>query len=164
MDEALTAWPTGRLLSAAARRVEKAWDGHLDAWHLNHASFPVLVLLARSDHSQRELAAAVAVTEQTMSRMLARLERHGYVARVRHADDRRRHVVTLQPAGSRALAMATDPALVESIATAGLTLAQVAALRDALVTLLSAAAAGEGPGAGAGPIPAADTPGVTATG
>lgn len=138
MDEPLTLWPTGRLLSAAARRVEKAWNDHLEAWHLNHASLPVLALLARSDHSQRELAAAVAVTEQTMSRILARLERLGYVARVRSADDRRRHVVTLLPAGSAVLTTASDPELVESISTTGLDAAQVAALREALVALLSA--------------------------
>jgi DNA-binding MarR family transcriptional regulator len=96
----------------------------------------------------------MSVTEQTMSRMLARLERHGYVARVRSRDDRRRHVVTLLPDGTDALRKATNPALVESMATAGLSPAQVAALRDALVTMLTAddgegvAAGRSGPGAG----------------
>lgn len=140
MDEPLSTWPTGRLLSAAARRVEHAWDAHLDAWHLNHASFPVLFLLAGSDHSQRELASAMGVTEQTMSRMLLRLERHGYVRRELSDHDRRRHVVTLLPAGSRALGLARDTGRIEAFSTHGLTSEQVAHLREALITLLSEAA------------------------
>ncbi len=136
MDDDLPRWPTGRLLSAAARRVERAWDSHLEAWHLSHGSFPVLVLLARADHSQRELAAAMSVTEQTMSRMLARLERAGYLARAPHGVDRRRHVVTLLPAGREVLAAASNPRLVESVATRRLSPTQVEALRDALITLL----------------------------
>lgn len=136
MDDEPARWPTGRLLSAAARRVERAWDSHLEHWQLSHGSFPVLVLLARADHSQRELAAAMDVTEQTMSRMLARLERAGYLARARHASDRRRHVVTLLPAGRDVLAAAMDPRPVESLATQGLTPAQVDALREALLVIL----------------------------
>lgn len=149
-------WTTGRLLSTAARRVERAWDAHLDTWRLNHASFPVLYLLSRADHSQRELADAVRVTEQTMSRMLARLERDGYVRRSPSGDDRRRHVVTLLPAGAEALAAAYDPTLVEDLAVSGLTDSQVACLREALVCLLSHLpdadeAAGLVPTAGSGP-------------
>ncbi len=68
-------WPTGRLLSSAARRVEREFNAHLDHWDLNHASLPVLAYLAARDHSQRELATATGVTEQTMSRLLARMER-----------------------------------------------------------------------------------------
>lgn len=138
MDDELARWPTGRLLSAAARRVERGWDAHLDSWQLTHGSFPLLVLLARGDHSQRELAAALAVTEQTVSRMLVRLERAGYVARAPHGTDRRRHVVALLPAGRDALAAAGARGPVEAVATSGLTPAQVEALRDALITLLQA--------------------------
>jgi DNA-binding MarR family transcriptional regulator len=138
MDDDVGRWPTGRLLSAAARRVERAWDAHLDHWQLSHGSFPVLVLLAAGDHSQRELATAMAVTEQTMSRMLGRLERAGYVRRETHGSDRRRHVVTLLPRGAQVLGEASDPGVVEAVATRGLDAGQVAALRDALVTLLEA--------------------------
>src|SRR5690625_2311111 len=49
-------WPTGRLLSAAARRVERAWDAYLEQWNLTHASVPVLVVLTRGPLSQREIA------------------------------------------------------------------------------------------------------------
>lgn len=139
VDEDISQWPTGRLLSAAARRVEREWDAHLDAWQLSHASFPVLFLLSRSDHSQRELAGAMSVTEQTMSRLCARLERAGYVQRTPAPGDRRRHVVSLRPAGAAVLAQAADPGPVEAMTTRFLSDAQVAALRDALVTMLTEA-------------------------
>lgn len=138
MDDDVAQWATGRLLSAAARRIERAWDSHLGEWGLSHASFPVLFLLARSEHSQRELATAMGVTEQTMSRLLVRLEEEGLVRRAPHDADRRRHVVTLLPAGAAVVTAASDPRRVEALATRGMTPEQVANLRDALITLLAA--------------------------
>jgi MarR family transcriptional regulator, organic hydroperoxide resistance regulator len=102
-------WPVGRMLSAVARRIERAWDAHLASWDLNHASLPVLVHVTVAPMSQRELADACGVTEQTMSRVVARLERTGYVTRRPHADDRRRHVIDITPAGAAALAACADP-------------------------------------------------------
>jgi MarR family transcriptional regulator, organic hydroperoxide resistance regulator len=131
-------WPTGRLLSAAARRVEREWNAHLSAWDLNHASLPVMALLARSDHSQRELAAVVGVTEQTMSRMLDRMERIGHVSRTTHRTDRRRHVISLTVAGHRVLLEAADPAPAERMTTRGLTGDQVAQLRELLALVVRA--------------------------
>jgi len=126
-------WPVGRLLSAAARRVEREWNAHLAGWDLNHASLPVLVHLAQGPHSQRELAAACGVTEQTMSRVLARMERTGYVSRSAHADDRRRHVITATPSGREALGASADHRLAEAMVTRGLTPDQVQQLRELLV-------------------------------
>jgi len=97
------------MLSAAARRIERAWDAHLASWDLNHASLPVLVYVTIQPLSQRQLADACGVTEQTMSRVVSRLERTGYVTRGPHADDRRRHVVAITPAGAAALAACADP-------------------------------------------------------
>ena len=102
-------WPVGRMLSAAARRIERAWDAHLASWDLNHASLPVLVHLSMSPMSQRQLADACGVTEQTMSRVVARLARTGYVTRRPHDEDRRRHVVAITEAGAAALAACADP-------------------------------------------------------
>ncbi len=138
MDDDVSRWPTGRLLSAAARRVEREWDLMLEGWQLTHSSFPVLAFLSEADRSQRELAAAMGVTEQTTSRMLARLERAGYVARRLHPGDRRRHIVTLLPAGAEVLARASDPRTIEGMATRGLGPDQVAALREALVAMVVA--------------------------
>lgn len=126
-------WPVGRLLSAAARRVEREWNAHLAGWDLNHASLPVLVHLAREPRSQRELAALCGVTEQTMSRVLARMERTGYVGRAPHREDRRRHVITATPTGLAALASAADQRRAEEVVTRGLTPAQVEQLRSLLV-------------------------------
>lgn len=125
-------WPVGRLLSAAARRVERDWNAHLATWDLNHASLPVLVHLIRSPMSQRELAAACGVTEQTMSRVLARMERTGYITRTPHAEDRRRHVITITDAGRAALAVAADRELAEALVTRGLTAEQTEQLRRLL--------------------------------
>ncbi|WP_069387992.1 MarR family winged helix-turn-helix transcriptional regulator, partial [Cellulosimicrobium cellulans] len=94
-----TRWPTGRLLFAVARRIEREWNAHLGQWDLNHAGFPVLMHLLGGPRSQRELAAESGVTEQTMSRIVARLERSGYVTRTGDPADRRRRAVELTEAG-----------------------------------------------------------------
>ena len=131
-------WPTGRLLSSAARRVEREFNTHLDAWDLNHASMPVLVYLSAQDHSQRELAAATGVTEQTMSRILARMERLEYVTRKPHPDDRRRHVISLTEAGSEVLRVAVDRERSEAMVTRGLDADQVRQLRRLLLAMIAA--------------------------
>ena len=99
-------WATGRLLSTAARLVEHAWDAHLGQWGLNHAGFAVLWMLTGGPRSQRELAQAMQVEDQTMSRVLDRLERHGHVTRERSTTDRRRVEVTLSESGRVAVAEA----------------------------------------------------------
>ncbi|GGB92817.1 MarR family winged helix-turn-helix transcriptional regulator [Cellulomonas carbonis] len=138
MADRMGHWPTGRMLSAVARRIEREWNAHLDAWQLNHASLPVLFLLSRAPLSQRELARASGVTEQTMSRIVARLERSGYVERRPHERDRRRHEVVLTPPGRTVLAEAGDPAAAEALSVRGLSPNQVEQLRDLLATMLAA--------------------------
>ncbi len=99
-------WATGRLLSTAARLVEHEWDAHLGRWGLNHSGFVVLWMVSSGPRSQRELAQAVQVEDQTMSRVLDRLERHGHVTRERSTADRRRVEVSLSDTGRTALAEA----------------------------------------------------------
>ncbi len=130
-------WPTGRLFTAVARRIERDWNAHLAHWDLNHASLPVLYLLAGGPLSQRDLALSSEVTEQTMSRILARLERQGYVVRRPHDEDRRRHEVHLTDSGRAALLEAGDPGMAEEMTLRGLTDAQVLALRDLLIVMVS---------------------------
>lgn len=130
-----TQWPVGRLLSAAARRVERDWDAHLAGWDLSHASQPALVHLARTPLSQRELASRCGVTEQTMSKVVVRLERTGYVTRAPHTDDRRRHVISITDDGRRALAAASDRALADALVTRGLTPDQAEQLRTLLAVV-----------------------------
>ena len=128
-------WPVGRLLSAASRRVERDWNAHLATWDLNHASLPVLVHLLRGPMSQRELAAACGVTEQTTSRVLARMERSGYVTRNPHPGDRRRHVIAITDAGRAAFAASSDRALAEAMVVRGLTADQAEQLRQLLAVV-----------------------------
>jgi MarR family transcriptional regulator, organic hydroperoxide resistance regulator len=138
MVERVGQWPTGRMLSAVARRVERDWNAHLARWDLNHASLPVLYLLAGGPRSQRELAASSGVTEQTMSRIVARLDRSGYVERLPHPGDRRRHHVELTPTGRRALQEAGDPRVAEEMSVRGLAPAEVDQLRALLGRMLAA--------------------------
>jgi DNA-binding MarR family transcriptional regulator len=106
-------------------------------------------VLSRADHSQRELAAAAGVTEQTMSRILERMERTGYVTRSPHRDDRRRHVISLTPAGRSVVAEAADPAPAEAMTTRGLTPEQVTQLRMLLTLMVTGGSAeGHSPPAG----------------
>ena len=128
-------WPAGRLLSSAARRVERDWNAHLAHWDLNHASLAVLAHLLRAPMSQREIATANGVTEQTMSRVLARMERTGYITRTPHEGDKRRHVIALTDAGREAFFVASDRELAERMVTRGLTPEQVQQLRNLLVVV-----------------------------
>lgn len=131
-------WPTGRMLSAVARRIEREWNAHLAHWDLNHASLPVLAFLSRGPLSQRDLARTSGVTEQTMSRIVGRLERSGYVERHPDADDARRHRVSLTAAGGAALVAAGDPVVAEEMSVRGLTPEQVEELRALLAAMLAA--------------------------
>lgn len=138
----LDEWPTGRMLSAVARRIEHEWNAHLAQWDLNHASLPVLFLLLGGPRSQRELARASGVTEQTMSRIVVRLERSGYVQRHPHPDDARRHQVVLTEPGRVALMAAGDPRVAEEMSVRGLDPDEVEVLRGLLATMLAAHPAG----------------------
>jgi DNA-binding MarR family transcriptional regulator len=131
-------WPTGRLLSSAARRIEREFNAHLDAWDLNHSSLFVLVHLSVRDHSQRELASASGVTEQTMSRILVRVERLGYVTRKPHPHDRRRHVIALSEAGARVVQEAADRERSEAMVGRGLTAQDLRELRRLLGAVIAA--------------------------
>ncbi len=110
-------WATGRLLSTAARLVEHAWDAHLATWGLNHASFAVLWMLERGPLPQRSLAASASVQDQTMSRIVERLQRLGYVERARGTDDRRQVLVSITAQGRRVRGLAQDERLAEALVT-----------------------------------------------
>lgn len=131
-------WPTGRLLSAVTRRIEREWNHHLDGWDLNHASMPVLLHLLAGPRTQRQLAAESHITEQTMSRILARLERSGYVTREDDPTDRRRRAVAVTASGRDVALAAARLRPAENLSTRGLTDDQVATLREILITMVEA--------------------------
>lgn len=98
--ESMAQWPTGRLLSTAARMLEHAWAEALEQRGLTHAGLVALHVLDGGPRSQAQLAREARVEAQTMSRTLDRLQRQGFVERVRARDDARRHVVTRTDAGA----------------------------------------------------------------
>jgi DNA-binding MarR family transcriptional regulator len=102
-------WPTGRLLSTAARLVEHSWNEKLGAIGLTHAGvIAIEVLNAQGPMTQAQLAQYVRVQAQTMGKTLSRLEAHGHIARVRSTSDRRSHVVSLTERGKEAAAAAVE--------------------------------------------------------
>lgn len=134
----LEGWPTGRLLSRVTRRVEREWNGHLAGWELNHASFPVLMHLLHGPLSQRELASRNGVTEQTMSRILDRLDRTGHLTRAPDPHDQRRRVAVITPAGRSAALAVVQSRRADAITTRGLTDDQVETLRELLILMVRA--------------------------
>lgn len=105
----LEQWPTGRLLTTAARLVEHAWNERLVSIGVTHAGVIALgVLESQGAMTQANLAQMVRVQAQTMGKTLSRLESRGHIARVRSEVDRRSHAVSITPAGRRALAEAQD--------------------------------------------------------
>ena len=107
-EDELASWPTGRLLSTAARAVEHAWAEALTTLGVTHAGLIALHLLRDGPLSQIQLARSAHVETQTMSRTLERLEREGLVSRAPDPHDRRRHVVARTAAGAEAWARAQD--------------------------------------------------------
>ncbi|TQM85305.1 MarR family transcriptional regulator [Saccharothrix saharensis] len=99
-------WPTGRLLSVAARVVESRFDEVLNGLGLTHAGLIVLHHLADGPRAQRELATLCKVTDQTMSRTIERLDRSGHVTRTPDTRDRRRTLVGITPTGRDVLTAA----------------------------------------------------------
>ncbi|MBC7591462.1 MAG: MarR family transcriptional regulator [Salinibacterium sp.] len=104
MQDPLDSWPTGRLLSMAARLVEHSWNDALEQLGLTHAGLIALHFLDAGPLSQTELARSARVENQTMSRTIERLERAGFVHREADPRDRRRQIVTRTAAGAQAWA------------------------------------------------------------
>lgn len=75
-----------------------------------------------------------------MSRIVGRLERHGYVTRTASPSDARRHVVHLTGTGRTVALEAADPQTGEEIATKGLAPEDVTRLRTLLVAMVHASA------------------------
>ena len=114
---------------------------HLRAAHaasgLSPRQFHLLGLLHdRGLMTQRELGTVIDVDPSILVTLLNPLEAAGYLSRERDPADRRRHVVSLTPAGERQLDSAAQAQRqAEDELLSGLTDAQRAQLRDLLLTL-----------------------------
>ena len=139
-------WSLGRLLSTAARLVEHDWNAWLAERGLTHAGLLALHALDEGPLTQRRLAAASRVEEQTMSRVLDRLERTGHVERRRDTVDRRRLVVSLTASGRDVLGQIREADIADVLVAEHLQ--DAAGFRAELVRLVS--------GVSPPPRPAAD--------
>ena len=109
------------------------------------------LLHERGPLSQQALGEALSLDPSNVVGLLNELEERGLVTRQRDPADRRRHIVSLSPAGEEELAAAglrlTD---VEERVLGALSPAERTQLRDLLVRAVGTAAAADGPLAGEG--------------
>jgi MarR family transcriptional regulator, transcriptional regulator for hemolysin len=117
--------PIGLQLSRTARLVGRAFDDALVTAGGSLAIWLVLLnLKIRTIANQRELAAAVGITEATLTHHLNAMDDAGLLTRRRGPDNRRAHVIELTPDGETAflrlrdVAMAFDQQLRAGIADA----------------------------------------------
>lgn len=103
MVEDIHSWPTGRLLSVAARLVEGRFHDFLVEHGLTHAGLIALHHLGGGPLTQRELARLCRVTDQTMSRTVEHLRRAAYVRKEADPQDRRRFLVSVTADGESVL-------------------------------------------------------------
>lgn len=133
-DAPVEEWALTRLLVTASRLVEHDIAAQLRPHDLTHAGFGILALVQQAPMSQREIATASRVEEQTISRTVDRLERLGMVRREKDPDDRRRYLITTTQDGRRTFRQATRHDLAEDVLGE---LPEAEALRSALSTLIN---------------------------
>lgn len=97
-----------RLLTLAARMVQRRQDDALAPLGLTRAAVIALEGLSAGPLNQEQLAAAVHVQSQTLGRVLLRLEGTGHITRTRQTVDRRQFKVELTEVGAAALAAAAQ--------------------------------------------------------
>ena len=132
-DSPVEEWALSRLLVTASRLVEHDIAGQLRPHDLTHAGFGVLALVHHAPLSQRQIASATRVEEQTISRTVDRLERLDMVRRQRDPADRRRFLITATRRGRATFAQATRHDLAEEALR---DLPEAETLRIALATLI----------------------------
>lgn len=105
----LEEWSTSRLLTTAARLVDHAWNEKLLDIGITHAGYTTLGVLARGGTmTGARLADAVHVQAQTMGKTIEKLERQGFISRIRDSVDRRSQRITITAAGLAALTAAEN--------------------------------------------------------
>lgn len=108
MHDEISDWPTGRLLSVAARSVEQAWRRTLESLDLSRAGLIVLHLAGPGPVALSELARGAHVTVQTMSRTVDNLVKSGHVRLTRDETDARRRLVERTSLGDETFARIHD--------------------------------------------------------
>lgn len=89
--------------------MEHAWNEQLASIGVTHAGVIALEVLAgQGTMTQAQLAQIVHVQAQTMGKTLSRLETYGHIERIRSAQDRRSHQVTITDHGRSVLGSAQE--------------------------------------------------------
>ncbi|WP_394250560.1 MarR family winged helix-turn-helix transcriptional regulator [Arthrobacter pityocampae] len=105
----LEEWSTSRLLTTAARLVDHAWNERLLDIGITHAGYTTLGVLSRvGTMTGAKLALAVHVQAQTIGKTIEKLERQGFISRIRDSVDRRSQRITITQSGIEALAKAEN--------------------------------------------------------
>jgi DNA-binding MarR family transcriptional regulator len=138
----------GYLTNWAARLYARAIDRELKPLGLSSAHLPVFFALADGAAlPQRELAAAAAVEQPTMTATLARMERDGLVERRPHPDDRRSSLVSLTAGAlEKAEAVRAAIARVNAMSLAALPAEEQERHLERLAAVVAALTAGLGSG------------------
>ena len=126
------------LVKDATRALIRALQTRLAAHEVSFGHWAFLrVLWERDGLTQRELSEEAGVMEPTTFAAVKAMEERGYVSRRRARDNRKNVFVHLTPAG-RALKARLVPLAeeVNRIAVAGLPAAEVARVRNALLTII----------------------------
>lgn len=129
---------TGYLLRRAQQLHVATW-ARIVSTDISSVQYSILVILDRAGElSQRELCDEVDLDRSTIADLVARMERHGLIARRRDPADARRKTVGLTPHGL-AERMRLQPLVdqVEDALTGALTGPARDSLRDALHTMLA---------------------------
>ena len=94
--------PIGLFVTRQARALSRAFDRALNEAGGTLPRWLVLVSLKGNLHgTQRQIAEALGIEGPTLTHHLNRMERGGFITRVRDPDNRRAHVVALTDAGER---------------------------------------------------------------
>jgi DNA-binding MarR family transcriptional regulator len=126
-------------LAVASRTVIGIYTPILKPLGLTHPQYLVMLALwEREPRSVKELSAALQLEPATLSPLLKRLEATGYLHRERDGDDERMLRVGLTRAGRnlRERALRIPPQIVDRL---GMSLEELASLRDALHEVIDAA-------------------------
>jgi DNA-binding MarR family transcriptional regulator len=100
--------PSWQLNRAAQAANELTGGAFAHAGARRHHYAVLLALRERGPASQATLCRRLGIDRKDMAALVAELERDGWAARRRDADDRRRNVVTVTAEGERALARIDD--------------------------------------------------------
>jgi DNA-binding MarR family transcriptional regulator len=130
----------GFLLALLGQRATRRLRDALTAHDLKPRQFLILDLLAEHGPiGQREFGETMAIDHSILVTMLNPLEADGLIERKRSDSDRRRHVVTITPAGRRRLSSAAQAQReAEDALFAGLTEQQRDHLGELLIALRDA--------------------------